>query len=215
MRDAEWVNEIKKRLNELADRVQFVVDRSLKAFFSGDKTVAREVIEHEDLLDRLEVQLEEHAISILEKEKPEGYYLRFLVSALKINSDLERMGDLAVDICHVTLELGRIDQDDFPPLLRLMIDRARHLHTNGLKSMMNEDIGVALQVRGEDVVIDRYAREITSELAERGMADPVKVPRLLQILIVVRSVERIADLATNIAEDIIYLVEGTIVRHTY
>ncbi len=210
----EWVGEIKRRLNELADRVQLVVDRSTRAFFAGDKKVALEVMEQEELLDRMEVQLEEYAISILEKEKPEGYYLRFLISALKINNDLERMGDLAVDISSVTLQLGKIDPDAFPPMLRLMIDRARHLHRNGLKAMLTEDIGIAIQVRGEDVVIDRYAREITAELGERGMADPAEVPRILNILIVVRAVERIADLATNIAEDIIYLVEGTIVRHS-
>ncbi len=209
----DWIDEIKARLLDVADRVNLAIDKSLEAFFRDDPEKAGEVMELEELLDRMEVELEEHAVSILEREKPEGYPLRFIISALKINNDLERMGDHAVDIATAAVRLHECGARDIPPLLPLMIDRARGLMRKSLKALVEEDMSLSLQVRGEDVVVDRYASEILAELAERGAREPAGVPSFMYILLVVRSVERIADLATNIAEDIIYLVEGTIVRH--
>ncbi len=209
-----WVETLKKMLVEMADTVQSAVDMSCKAFFSGDEKLAAEVLDLEDRLDRKEVQIEEFAVSILEREKPSGYYLRFLISVLKINNDLERMGDLAADICHATMNIRKHRKMDAPALLPMMVDRTRHLCRKSITSLLNEDMGVALQVRGEDIVIDRYSRELLAELSQKGVTRPDTVPTLMNILLVVRSVERIADLATNIAEGVIYLVEGTIVRHS-
>ncbi|MDZ7815541.1 MAG: phosphate signaling complex protein PhoU [Planctomycetota bacterium] len=214
MTETKWIDEVKTSLTEMSDRVQNTVDESLRALFDGDTSAVEKVFEAEEELDQLEVEIEERAITIFEEENPRGYDLRFLISSLKINNDLERMGDHAVDIAEAAKQLGKIDREEFPALMPLMVDRAKDLHKKSLACMNTEDIGKALQVRGEDVVIDRYAKEITEELAERGMAAPASVPRFLQMLTVVRSVERIADLATNIAENVIYLVEGTIVRHS-
>ncbi|MFA4985883.1 MAG: PhoU domain-containing protein [Candidatus Brocadiia bacterium] len=209
-----WVDEMKRLVTELAERSQNFVDRSLAAFFSGDAAAAEELIEFEERLDRLEVQLEEYAITVLERTHINGYCLRFVVSVLKTNNDLERMADLGVDICYASLKLGKLPPEEIPALLPLMIARSKNMIDKSVKAIMTEDVGLCLEVRGEDVVIDRYAREIAGELAHTGKDNPEQVPRILQIHNVVRAIERLADLSSNIAENIIYLVEGTIVRHT-
>ena len=211
----DFTIRIKEMLVELADRAREVIDKAVTAFFEGDTKAMREVIEHDDLLDRLEVELEEYAITLLEEHRPVGFQLRFIVSALKINNDLERMADHAVEICEASMTLGKPGSHIIPALLPLMIDRSRDLVNRSIGALVEEDLSLSLQIRGEDVVIDRYAAEILQELSEKGENYPSIMPKLMRILLVVRSVERVADLATNIAESIIYLVEGTIVRHSY
>ena len=215
MPKVDWVETIKTMLSEMADSVQSAIDMSVKAFFTGDDKLAANVLELEDKLDRKEIVIEEYIVSILEREKPTGYYLRFAISALKINNDLERMADLSADISHAALNIRKHKKMDFPALLPMMIDRSRHLLKRSIAAMIEENMGLALQVRGEDVVVDRYSRELLAELSSKGVTRPDTVPTLMNILLVVRSVERIGDLATNIAEGVIYLVEGTIVRHSF
>ncbi len=209
-------NEIEKLKKNLLS-ISILVEESLRdavfAITKRDKILAAVVIEKDEDIDQMEVYVEEECLKILALYQPVAIDLRFIVAILKINNDLERIGDLAVNIAERGLFLaGQHKLDvlfDFPG----MAEKAQAMLRNSLDSLVNMDTEQAREVCAADDEVDDMNRQMYVQVKDGIRSHPENIDSLIHILGVSRHLERIADLATNIAEDVIYMVEGEIVRH--
>jgi phosphate transport system protein len=174
---------------------------------------AEQVIAGEDQIDQEENHIEEECLKILALHQPVAVDLRRIAAALKINTDLERMADLAEDIAQRALHLARLPAMAVPEKLQNMTDLTTTMVRQSLDAFVNLDTREARRVCRLDDDVDRYNTEIIHELVETMRQSPEAVEPALSLFSATRHLERIADHATNIAEDVIYLVEGTIIRH--
>jgi len=166
-----------------------------------------------DAIDRAEVDLEEDCLKILALHQPVAGDLRYVIAVLKINQDLERIGDLAVHIAEHGLFLCGQPSVSIPFRLGEMADKAQAMLKKVLDAFVNVNEPKAREVCASDSEIDAIKHEITQQVKKAVMQDPASFESLTQIMNIARHLERIADHATNIAEDLIYLIEGRIVRH--
>jgi phosphate transport system protein len=175
--------------------------------------LAETVIKEDAAIDAFEVQIEQQCVDLLEKYHPVGSELRFLISALKINDTLERMGDLAENIADTVVAVSK--SEDFVRIgdFHEMADRTKKMLTNCLRCFVDGDVKLAYQVidddAGVDALQDNILKRIQRELDGPGMSARI----LLHMEYVARQLERISDLTTNVAEDVIYMIDGKIVRH--
>ena len=161
------------------------------------------------------MEIEEECLKILALYQPVAVDLRFIVAALKINNDLERIGDLAVNIARKAALLRRRAADAEVPFdIAGMWEKTQAMLRDSIDAMVNMDARLAAEVCRRDDEVDRLKHEIRAGAEERIRREPAKVGPLLRLLAVSRNLERIADCATNIAEDVIYMSEGRIIRHT-
>ena len=209
------ISRLKNGLLELSTEVEKSISCAARALDTFDETLALEVIKNDSRINDLEVNIEEDSLKILALYQPVAHDLRVVVAVLKINNDLERMGDLAVNICRYILkikEYGIIPvSSNFKPMFDVCLDMVRKC----LDSFLKEDLTLASEVCEKDKIVDGYnikiIKEIQQDLQDKANVQPVN--SLLFMLSVVRTVERIGDFATNIAEDVYYMVSGQIVRH--
>ncbi|MGB0686007.1 MAG: phosphate signaling complex protein PhoU [Planctomycetota bacterium] len=213
-------NHFMRDLGNLADHLLQVSSRCEEAFgkaidsiLSRDAVRAREVVEGDKVIDDLEVLLEEEALKILALHAPVAGDLRFIVAAIKINNDLERIADIAANIAKRTLDLERLAPTSPPERFDEMAQQTRTMVRETMQALINRDEQRAHRLPAMDDQIDDLQREILFRIEERMREEPEAVPALMRWANVVRLVERIADYATNIAEDVIYMEEGDIVRH--
>jgi phosphate transport system protein len=164
-------------------------------------------------VDHMEVDVEEDCLKILALYQPVAIDLRFVVAVLKINNDLERMADLAVNIARRAEYLASIPKHDVPPNLEEMARKTQEMVKHCLDAFVDGDVAVAREVCAADHDVDQLNRDMHVLIQDQIRATPEDVERLIHTLSVSRHLERIADLATNIAEDVIYTVGGEIVRH--
>ncbi len=213
MRLTTEVDRLRKRLLELSAMVEDSVRRALVSVESRDEALANEVIEGDGRVDEAEVELEEECLKVLALHQPVAIDLRYIIAVLKINNDIERIGDLAANIAKRSLDLR--EAAEVPALLPEMADKARAMLRTSLDALVNSDGEQARQVLAMDDEVDRMHRAMFDRLDRIVTDEPAKSHDFLPFLSVSRSLERIADLATNIAEDVIYLVDGDIVRHRH
>ena len=161
----------------------------------------------------LEVEVEEECLKVLALYQPVAADLRFVVAVLKINNDLERMGDLAKNIAKRVSQLAAGKSCELPPEIRTMAMKTQEMVKQCLDAVVNGDPTLARQVREEDDAVDLDRQKIRRRVLQGVKDDPDGVENLLRINSVSKHIERIADMATNIAEDVIYMAEGEIVRH--
>ena len=207
------VEKLKTRLLTLGSLVEQAVRQAAAAIKSGDKMLAKSVIENDNEIDSLEVDIEEDCLKILALYQPVAKDLRYIVSILKINSDLERIGDLAIKIAKhaetidpkVKVEL-RPDYIDMAREVEIMLKKC-------LDCVVNMDAPIANSVRLMDDKIDKLNKDIRTQILAKITGNPENIDSFLQILSIPRYLERIADHAVNIAEDVIYTTQGRIVRH--
>ncbi len=178
-----------------------------------DRNLANTVIEADTEIDRMEVDVEEEVLKILALYQPVAADLRFVVAVLKINNDLERMGDLARNIAKRVVFLASCDRFDLPVDFRGMATRAQGMVKDSLDALVNSDTALAHKVRDSDDEVDALRRIIEKQIEQQIAAHSERTDCLMRLSSVARHLERIADMATNIAEDVIYMVEGEIVRH--
>jgi phosphate transport system protein len=197
----------------LAAAVGQSIQKALRALQDRDTDLAREVIAGDDLIDQQENQLEEECLKILALHQPVAKDLRHVVAAMMISTDLERMGDLAEGIAKRVLALSDLPGIETPSRLGLMAERTSTMVRQSLEAFIRQDASLARVVCREDDEVDCLNVEIIKELIAAMKARPEIVEVGLSLFSAVRQLERIADHATNIAEDIVYLVEGEIVRH--
>ena len=207
------LQRLKDSLVRMAGLAEVSIGLSVKALVSRDAGLARQVIESDAEINGLEVEIDELCLRALALYQPEARDLRFLAMTLKIVNDLERMGDQAVNIAERTLELLK------EPLLKPLIDIprmaeiAQRMVRDSLDAFVQQDVMRARGVCRQDDQVDRLDDQIFRELLTYMMEDPKAITRAVNLILVSRHLERIADHATNIAEDVIYLVEGKNIKH--
>lgn len=197
----------------LAAAVEEAVYKAIRALQDRDVTLARQVIDGDAPIDNQENQVEEECLKVLALHQPVAVDLRRVAAILKINTDLERMADLAVDIAERALVLAQPPFIPVPAGLQGMTDLTTSMVRQSLDSFVNLDADLARRVWRLDDEVDAYNDEIIGELIQTMQGSPAMVQPGLSMFSAVRHLERIADHATNIAEDVVYLVEGEIVRH--
>jgi len=207
------IDKLKHHLLELSAGVEDNVRAAVRSVENRDAVLAHTVIRRERETDFLEVNVEEECLKILALYQPVASDLRMIIAVLKINQDLERIGDLAVHIAERGLFLCQQPCIALPFRLGTMADKAQAMLKNVLDAFVNLDEAAAREVYAADSEIDNINQEIFQQVKEVIMRNPRQFEPLLQILHIARHLERIADHATNIAEDLIYLIEGRIVRH--
>lgn len=207
------LERLERRILDLGGMVEGAVRRSIAALQTRRTDLALEVMAGDPEIDQAEVEIEEECLKLLALHQPVASDLRFAASCLKINNDLERIGDLAVNIAERSASLERDLPFDVPGELQPMMERTAGMLRTALDAFVKSDVGLAAQVRHEDSVVDDANRQIISLMVEHMKTASDQVDDALLILSASKNLERIADHATNIAEDVIYMVEGEIVRH--
>lgn len=204
---------LKRRILSLAALVEKHLAMAVKAVENRDDSVARTIIEKDIDIDLAEVAIEEECMKLLALHQPVAVDLRFIVSILKLNSDLERIGDLAVNMAERAIFLSKLPKVPIPFDFDGMAAKTRGMLTKSLDALINSDTGAANAVCAEDEEVDAINRHMYEQVKRAIVRHPDHVEALIHLLSVSRHLERIADHATNIAEDLIYLVEGRIARH--
>ena len=207
------LGRLKEELVRMAGLAEAAIGLSVKALVSRDAEMARQVIASDDAINTLELEIDERCLRAMARYQPEARDLRLLTMALKINNDLERMGDQAVNIAERTLEL--LKEPLLKPLLDLprMAELVQRMVKESLDAFVQQDPVRARAVCRQDDEVDRYDDQLFRELLTYMMADPRAITRAVHLILVSRHLERIADHATNVAEDVIYLVEGKTIKH--
>ncbi len=201
------------KLVTMGATAETMIDKAIQALVERKAELIQEVYRLEEEVNALQVEVDEEALRLLATQQPMAADLRFLVAAMKINSELERIGDQAVNICENTELLLQ-----YPPLkplidLPAMADAARKMVRESLDCFMKRDAIEAEKVIVEDDRVDDYKDQIFRELLTYMMSDPATIPRAMSLVLISRNLERIADQAVNIGEEVIYMVEGKDVRH--
>jgi phosphate transport system protein len=206
------IESLKERILRVGTMVEEAISKSITALINRDVHLAQRVMANDEEIDRMEVEVEEECLKILALYQPVAADLRFVVAVLKINNDLERMGDLAKNIAKRVAQLAG-QEVDLPAEIRSMAMQAQEMVKQCLDAVVRGDPALARQVREEDDVVDDGRQRIQRQVMAGIKADPENAESLLRINSVSKHIERIADMATNIAEDVVYMVEGDIVRH--
>ena len=207
------IERLKKDVLSLCASVEEQVQLAVRALLDRDEEMAKQVEQRDLKIDHQEVEIEEGCLKTLALYQPVAGDLRFIVSALKINNDLERIGDMAVNIARKAISLASLPFTDIPFDLAGMSEKAQAMLRDSLDAMVNQDAKLAGSVCARDDEVDRMKREIRVKAEDMIRRDPSRLAALLNVLAVSRNLERIADHATNIAEDVVYLIEGRIIRH--
>jgi phosphate transport system protein len=207
------IEKIKKSILTLGAVVEERVAKAVLSIENGDADLARGVIDGDPEIDRMEVDLEEDCLKILALHQPVAIDLRFIVSVIKINGELERIGDLAVSISERSLFLASQKPTDIPFDFGGMSEKVKRMLKNSLDALVNMDAPLATRVIDADDAIDSANRAMYQTVRQAIRKHPERVECLLHLWSVSRHLERIADHTTNIAEDVIYMIQGTIVRH--
>jgi phosphate transport system protein len=209
------IDGLKKRTLSLSTLVEENVSRAVRAFSEKNGKLAQRVIDMDVVIDTLEIEVEEECLKILALHQPVAVDLRFIVAVLKMNADFERIGDLAVNIAERALALLRLPATDLFEQVDEIITKVRDMLRNSLDSLVNLDESLARTVCAADDEVDAFYRDIYNKIKRKILESPTDetVDDMLQLLSISRHLERIADHATNIAEDVIYMIEGIIYRH--
>jgi phosphate transport system protein len=210
--DRELEN-LKQDLLRMAALADTAVGKSLVSVTNRDSDRAREVIIDDITLNRMELAIEEQAFKLLALRQPVATDLRLTVAAMRIATELERIGDQAVNIAERALELNSRPPLELPIDIKVMADIALGMVRTSIEAFVNQDPKLALQVCQRDVEVDILDDEYIQKLLDSMIKESRWVTRLHHFIIIVRNLERIADLATNIAEDIVFIVEGRVIKH--
>jgi phosphate transport system protein len=207
------IDKLKQSLLMLCRMVEEQVELAVKALLDRDQTLAERVEQQDHSIDHQEVEVEEECLRVLALYQPVAIDLRLIVSVLKINNDLERVGDLAVNVAHKALAVVNELSVAVPDGLPDMAAKTQSMLHDSIDALVNLDVKLAVAVCARDDEVDQLKRAIRIEVEDRIETNPRHLRPLLRLLAVSRNLERIADSATNIAEDVIYMVEGRIIRH--
>ncbi len=210
----EELKELHKEILKMGVMAQEAIFRSIEALKNRDKAEAQEVINSDTKIDELELAIDERCIDLIARYQPMAKDLRFIATGMKINADLERIADLSVDIAQRVLEVAD------KPLLKPLVDIpklsaiAQNMVRDAINAFVNKDVDVAKSVVLSDPEADRLKNAVQEELInDYMMKDNKAADRAVPLLLIARHLERICDHATNIAEDVVYMVEAKVVKH--
>jgi len=205
------IEKLKKMILSLSAVVEKHVGLAIKSIEDRDLALAKKVIQDDSEIDMAEVEVEEECLKILALYQPVAIDLRFVVAILKINDNLERIGDLAVNIAERTTVIAKKEKTGIS--FSEMARKTRLMLKESLDAFVNMDCKLARKVIASDDEVDAINREMFKQVKEKIRSQLENLDCLTHLLSVSRHLERIADLTTNIAEDVIYMVEGEIIRH--
>jgi len=210
--DAE-LNVLNENLLHMARLAEESVALAVRSLKERNETLAQDVFKREGTINLLEIDIDELCMRLLALRQPVASDLRFITSAMKIGSDLERVGDLAVNIAEVSVEL--LKQPPLKPLIDIprMASLAEGMIKDALNAFVNRDEKLARAVCERDDEVDSLNDQVFRELLTYMMEDPETINRAVDLILVGRHLERIADHATNIGEDVIYMVKGKTIKH--
>jgi phosphate transport system protein len=210
----EELEALKQTLLAMGGLVEDQIRRVIRALLERDEALAQEVIERDRQVNTYDVEVDEQCVELLALHQPAAGDLRFITTAMKIVTDLERIGDQAVNIGQRVVELCREPQ--LKPYIDLprMAELSQRMVKEALDAFVARDTALARQVCAEDAAVDALKEQIFRELLTFMMEDARTIPRAIRLILISRFLERVADHATIIAEMVIYMVEGKMVRHT-
>lgn len=209
----EELKDVKRRLLEMADLAIASIRKAIRAVKERKVNLVNEIFEMDRRIDEFEIENEEKCIELLALRQPVGTDLRFLVGAIKINNELERMGDHAVNIGQCALALA--EKPHLKPLIDIpkMARLATEMLKDSINSFIENNAVKAKKVCERDDRVDELRDQIFRELLTYMMSDPTTIPRAMELILVSRNVERIADLSTNICEEVIYIAQARVIKH--
>ena len=209
----EELRALKECLLQMASLAEGSIAKAIEALTDRNHKLAQAVIDSDGAINMLDIKMDELCLRLLALRQPIAVDLRFITSAMKVNSELERIGDLSVNIAQRTLELLK------GPLLKPLIDiprlavLAQTMVKDSLDAFVNKDSELARDVCRRDDAVDDLNHQIFRELLTYMLQDPKNITRSVELILIGRHLERIADHATNIAEDVIYMVKGKTIKH--
>lgn len=208
------LKELKEKLLYEGGLVEKAISNAIKALLERNSELADRVIEDDPVINALEVEIDEFCLKLLALRQPAARDLRFITTAIKINYDLERIGDMAVNICERVQELNQEPQLKPYIDLPMMADTVQLMLKESLDAFVKEDVATARKVTKDDQKVDQLLDQIFRELLTYMMQDMRTISRATRVLFIAKYLERMADHAVNISELVIFLVEGKIIRHS-
>ncbi len=207
------LDALKESILKMGSLVEDAIQKSIKALTERNRDLAVAVIDGDRTVNTYDVEIEEECIRLLALWQPKGSNLRFITTAIKIITDLERMGDLAVDVCERAIEL--LDEPPLKPYIDIprMAEAAQKMLKDSLDAFIAKDADLALKVCERDDFVDNLNHQIFNELLVYMLQDQKNISRAVRITYIAKYLERIADHATNIAEMVVYMVKGKVIRH--
>lgn len=210
----EEMQQLKQKLLTMASHAEKALANAIKSLVERNDDLARQVINDDSIIDRFEIEIDEMAIALLALQGPMASDLRLITVAMKISQDLERVGDEATTIARRSIELSQEPQlkpyVDIPRMSGL----AMEMLNRGLEAFVNHDTAKARLVIPDDKIVDDINRQLHRELVSFMIERPTTITRCLNLMVISKSIERIADHAKNIAEEVVFLYEGRDIRHT-
>ena len=210
----EDFDRIKGKILMMGSLVEDQIRNALIALVERDETLARQVIENDHKVNTFDVEIDEMALDALVRYQPVAKDLRFVTTAMKISTELERMSDLAENICERAIELN--EEPQLKPYIDIphMAERARIMVKESLDAFVKMDSALARKVIHDDDFVDNLTEQLFRELLSFMMENPKTISRAIRLSFIAKYIERLGDHATNVAELVVYLVEGKIIRHT-
>jgi len=205
---------LKKEILNIGSLVEEAINNAIRALRNRDAAIAQSVIDKEYIIDEKEVDIEEECLKMLALHQPVATDLRFIVVILKVNNDLERMGDFATNIAQRAIFLS--EHDPLPDLLEFIEELpnlVQEMVRDTLDALVKMDVTLARKVMKDDDAVDDINRQMYLKVNEAIKKDSLVSERAISLLSTSRYLERIGDLSTNIAEDVVFMVEGNVVRH--
>ncbi|UCC97096.1 MAG: phosphate signaling complex protein PhoU [Phycisphaerales bacterium] len=207
------IDKLKRMLMSLCEVVEQSLRKAVSSIKERNAELAKNVIDADVDIDHMEVDIEEECLKLLALYQPVAIDLRFIITALKINNDLERIGDLAVNLAERSVFLAGRQWGEIPLGFETMAEKTESMLRRSLEALVNMDSKLAYEVCAADDEVDAMNRQIYSVIQNAIPTHPEQADCLIHLLSASRHLERVADHATNIAEDVIYMIEGRIVRH--
>lgn len=209
----EQIEHLKDQVLLMSGRAESITRKAIEALMRRDTVLAEEVLFDDKAIDRMEIDVEERCIQLLALQQPLARDLRLIAAALKITNDLERVGDHAVNIAGCALELAK--KAPVKPVADLpeLAEKALAMLRDALDAFVHGDAEAARQLVKRDDEVDVLNRHLFADLMSRMIADPQQVERSMTLVLVGRNLERIADLATNVAEEVVFIAEARIIKH--
>ena len=210
----EELAELKDKILRMGALVEEQIRQAMKSLVERDEVLARQVIDNDRRVNTFDVEVDEACLQLLALYQPAARDLRFITTAMKISTELERMSDLAENICERAIELN--EEPQLKPYIDipLMADRAINMVREALDAFVRGDAILARKVLEDDDFVDDLTEQLFRELLSYMMENPQTIARAIRLSFISKYIERIADHATNVAELVVYLVEGKIIRHT-
>jgi len=212
---SDELREVKRNILSMGATVEQRLRMAIDGLLKRDVDAARLVRAGDAEIDQMEVDLEEECLRILALSAPVASDLRFVLSIMRINGELERVADLARSIAKRAIDLYRLDRIDYPSAVNTMADAAQSMFSDALVALSDGDTAMARKVCKADDRVDDLQKEVFAWVQEHLRDDPDDIEALLDVLSVARKLERIGDISTNIAENVIFLAEGTVVKHQH